>query len=277
MTHSAYELHVQLRDIEPPIWRTLEVPGSATLEDVHYAIQLAMGWENSHLHMFTIGKRRYGMLDAVEGDIEDECAHLLQDVAKRGSSFRYEYDFGDSWEHDVKVQRVTPAAKPVVPRCLAGARACPPEDCGGIPGYANLLAALADPKHEDHAEILDWVPKGFDPERFRATAKDLTRDMAEQRRLAEAADGCSCGCDCDCGCGGDDPFTALPHALVEGALALSPIQRASLVAVLAGSLADDVESAVEQLQEADRALAKKAKPAVAASARRGKPAAKRSR
>jgi len=195
MTHSAYELHVQLRHLEPPIWRTLEVPGSATLEDVHYAIQLAMGWENSHLHMFTIGKRRYGPPDAVEGlqDLEDESAHLLQDVAKRGTSFLYEYDFGDSWEHDVKVQRVSQVAKPVVPRCLAGARACPPEDCGGVPGYANLLAVLANPKHEDYAETRKWVPKGFDPERFRATAKDLTGGMDESKRLAEEVDGCGCG------------------------------------------------------------------------------------
>ncbi|HOU89777.1 MAG TPA: plasmid pRiA4b ORF-3 family protein [Polyangiaceae bacterium] len=251
-------------------WRSR---GARRSRSVHYALQLAMGWENSHLHMFTIGKRRYGPPDAVEGsrDLEDESAHLLQDVAKRGTSFLYRYDYGDSWEHDVEVQRVSPSAKPVVPRCLAGARACPPEDCGGAPGYAHLLAALADPKHDDHAEMLEWVPKGFDPERFRASAKDLTRNPAERSRPAEAAGGCSCGC-----CG-DDPSTALPRALVESALDLSPIQRASLVAILAGSLADDVESAVDQLQEADRALAKKAKPALAAGSRRGKPAAKRSR
>jgi hypothetical protein len=266
MTHSVCELHVRLRDIEPPIWRTLEIPGSATLEDVHYAIQIAMGWQNSHLHQFVIGKHRYGMVDLDEldqrGDIEDERAHVLQDVAKRGASFLYEYDFGDSWEHDVKVQRVSPTAKRVAPRCLGGERACPPEDCGGAPGYANLLEALADPNHEEHAGMREWVPKGFDPERYRVKTKDLSREMAQLKRLAEEGDDDFDGPD------EVDPDTSLPPALVASALGLPPMQRAELVALLAGSLAHQLTSVVDRMDQMARAEAKAAKKRASSGPRR---------
>ncbi|MBN1612671.1 MAG: plasmid pRiA4b ORF-3 family protein [Polyangiaceae bacterium] len=259
MTHSVYELHVRLRDIEPPIWRTLEIPGSATLEDVHYAIQVAMGWQNSHLHQFTIGKHRYGMvhLDEVDelGDLEDERAHLLQDVARRGAVFLYEYDFGDSWEHDVKVQRVSSAAERVAPRCLGGERACPPEDCGGAPGYANLLEALADPNHEEHASVVEWVPKRFDPERYRVNTKDMSRVMAELKRLAEEGDDDFDGPD------EVDADTSLPPALVASALGLPPVQRAELVALLAGSLAHQLTSAADRMEQMARAGANAGKAA----------------
>lgn len=266
MTHSAYELHVRLRDIEPPIWRMLELPGSATLEDVHYAIQVAMGWQNSHLHQFTIGKHRYGMvhLDEVDelGDLEDERAHVLEDVARRGTLFRYEYDFGDSWEHDVKVQRVSSAAKRVAPRCLAGERACPPEDCGGAPGYANLLEALEDPNHEEHAGVREWVPKGFDPERYRVKTKDLSREMAELKRLAEEGD--------DAFDGPDEGSldASVPPALVASALGLSPMQRADLVALLVDSLADELTSGVDRMEQMARAGAKAAKKQTSSGPRR---------
>jgi len=250
MKHTAYELHVQLRYIEPPIWRTLEVPGSATLEDVHYAIQYAMGWENSHLHQFKIGKRQYGMVDVDDMgdlDLEDECVHALQDVAKRGSSFVYEYDFGDGWEHDVEVRRVSVETKPVRPRCLAGARACPPEDCGGSSGYARLLEVLADRNHEEHEDLLEWLPEGFDPERYVGSTKDLTRDIAALRRLADEDDVDPFGDD------DDNPLASLPPALVQQALELTPIQRGTLIAILAGSLADQLTDAVELLEAATRA------------------------
>lgn len=241
--HSIYELDVRLKEIEPPIWRTIEVAGKATLEDVHYAIQLAMGWTNSHLHQFAIGKRTYGMMgvDELARDLEDECEHLLQDVAKSGSSFTYEYDFGDGWEHGITVKRVTTSAKPARPRCTSGARACPPEDCGGPHGYQRLLAALADPKHEEHAELIEWVPQDFDPEAFVTAGKDLSRDIEELRHVA---DGDSEDVEDD-----DDLLASLPRPLVEATLALHPMQRASLVALLAGSLANDVVSIATLLEE----------------------------
>ena len=262
MRHTAYELHVQLRHVEPSIWRTLEVPGSATLEDVHYAIQLAMGWRNSHLHQFTIGKCQYGMVDVDEiGDLEDERAHALQDVAKSGSSFLYEYDFGDGWEHDVAVRRVSVQTKPVRPRCLAGARACPPEDCGGPPGYAHLLEVVADRNHEEHEELHEWLPEGFEPERYVESTKDLTRDIGELRRLADEDDLDPFGYD------GNDLLGSLPRSLVEQVLALTPMHRATLAAILAGSLADQLTSVVEQLEEAAHARPKSTKKQATSSPR----------
>ena len=241
-THTLYELDVRLRDIAPPIWRTLEVPGRATLEDVHFAIQLAMGWNNSHLHQFVIGKVTYGMTDVDEFEkLEDERAHALQDVAKAGATFVYEYDFGDGWEHDITVKRVATAAKAVRPRCVAGARACPPDDCGGPGGYEQLLAALADPDHEDHARMKEWVPARFAPERFTAPARDLTRAIQELRELADGDDD-----EAD----DHDLIASLPQDLVNSALALAPMQRASLVALLAGSLATDLTTVVSMLDKA---------------------------
>jgi hypothetical protein len=140
MSHKVFELDVRLREIEPPIWRTLEVPGPSSLEYVHFAIQVAMGWTNSHLHQFDIDDTHYGMVNVDEGaDLEDERAYSLEDLVQSGSSFVYEYDFGDGWEHDVRVVKVSTVTKPPHARCVAGARACPPEDCGGPGGYANLL------------------------------------------------------------------------------------------------------------------------------------------
>jgi hypothetical protein len=249
-THTVYELDVRLKDIEPPIWRTVEVPGRATLEDVHYAIQLAMGWTNSHLHHFKIGKLRYGMIGADEFEnLEDERDHVLQEVVKAGTSFVYEYDFGDGWEHDVTVTRVAASSKPVRPRCVAGARACPPEDCGGPFGYERLLAALADPDHEAHAELSAWAPLNFDPERFVVSTRDLTREIRELRQRADA------GIE-EAEIEDAELMESVPRPVIEAALALSPMQRASLVAILAGSLADELMSLVDLLEQATRAANK---------------------
>lgn len=234
MAHARYELYVQLRKVAPPVWRTIEIAGSATLEDVHFAIQLAMGWNNSHLHQFTIGKASYGMIDLDEHPgLKDERQFALQDVAKYGVPFEYEYDFGDGWEHDVTVRAIEASTKPVRPRCIGGARACPPDDCGGPAGYLSMLEAAADPKHPQHQQMIAWIPKGFDPERFVASKKDLTNAIEALRKLAEQPDE-----------GEDVVVDGLPRSLVEAAIQLPPMQRASLVALLAASLAEDVHTAV---------------------------------
>src|SRR5271167_1344915 len=144
MAHTLYELDVRLREIEPAIWRTIELSGVSSLADVHFAIQVAMGWTNSHLHQFVIGDTTYGMADvddAEDFELADEREFRLQDLVQDGETFVYEYDFGDGWEHDVTVKRVTSQTKRTKPRCIGGARACPPEDCGGSGGYENLLDA----------------------------------------------------------------------------------------------------------------------------------------
>ena len=172
---SIYHLKITLAEVKPPIWRRLRVPGEANLGWLHAVIQVAMGWTNSHLHQFTSGGTVYSDpgfdLDELEDDpkIFDERQATLQKIApKLKSVLVYEYDFGDSWDHFITVEKILPPDPAVAPgaECLDGARACPPEDCGGVCGYADLLKILRDPGHEEHQSMLDWLGRPFDPEVF---------------------------------------------------------------------------------------------------------------
>jgi hypothetical protein len=238
MTHTVYELDVRLCDIQPPIWRTIEVPGASSLADVHHAIQCAMGWTNSHLHQFEIRGRAFGMVDPDGGGdpegFEDERNHRLEDAVAPRTSFIYEYDFGDDWRHKITVKRVTRVAEPPTPRCTAGARACPPEDCGGPHGYARLLDALADPRTDEAKELCNWAGD-FDPELFSLPkgGRDLADEIDEARELA----GDSVESDQAAGLPSE---IDVPEALVQATLALPPMQRAALGAIIAGSLVDEV-------------------------------------
>jgi len=138
-----------------------------TLEDLHHAIQAVMGWGDSHLHLFEIDGQRYGPRGIVD-DVADETSLTLNSLVKSGADrFGYTYDFGDDWEHLIVVEKrkPRPGDKPY-PVCVAGKRNCPPDDCGGIPGYEHLLDILADPAHPEHAESVEWLGEGFDPEEF---------------------------------------------------------------------------------------------------------------
>ena len=165
-----YELYVELEDIDPRIWRQLLVPTKITLPKLHELLQLAMGWTNSHLHSFQIGENTYSMASADLDELEmlDEKKVTLEGAL--GDSIRefvYEYDFGDSWRHRIKVRDVQkPKTEWFYPLCVAGARAAPPDDVGGSPGYEEFLRALKDPKHEEHASMLVWIGGAFDPEGF---------------------------------------------------------------------------------------------------------------
>lgn len=166
-----YQLSIQLAEIKPLIWRRIVVPGQVTLSHLHRILQVVMGWENSHLHQFIVGATYYGEPDPEYGDtIKDYRRTRLRGIArKEGDSFVYEYDFGDSWRHVITVEDIQPwTPESIAPRlrCLDGARACPPEDCGGIGGYEHLLEALSNPHHPDHKEMRTWVGKHFDPELF---------------------------------------------------------------------------------------------------------------
>jgi hypothetical protein len=164
-------LRIELADIEPRVTRRLEVPLEIRLDDLHLVIQAAMPWRNDHLYSFDVGRGPgWGIPDpGIGGDdpmfrpaAEATLAQLL-DHAK-AKAFTYTYDFGDDWLHTVKVEELGEAEPGVVyPRLLAAEGACPPEDCGGAPGYFHLLEALADPDHEDHDEVIEWVGAGFDP------------------------------------------------------------------------------------------------------------------
>jgi hypothetical protein len=168
-----YQLKITLKYIRPPIWRRIEVPGDVTLDELHLILQAIMGWTNSHLHQFKVGRIYYGepSIDEFSDlNLKDESkARLNKVLSKPKQKMIYEYDFGDGWEHEILLEKVfQPDPGVRYPRLIGGARACPPEDCGGTGGYANFLEAISDPEHEEHDEYLDWIGGEFDPEKFDA-------------------------------------------------------------------------------------------------------------
>jgi len=192
-----HELKITLRGSKPPIWRRVAVPSDMYLSDLHEVIQIVMGWTNSHLHQFVVRNRQSkppademrmlfqnGQWDALAmrmrrdrclsdprfelDDAEDESKVMLSELAPVvKSKFVYEYDFGDGWEQPIEVVKIGPPAEGVkCPVCIKGKLACPPEDCGGIWGYYEMLEAVKDPKHERHEEFVEWLSPKFNPERF---------------------------------------------------------------------------------------------------------------
>jgi len=171
-TEIAYQIKVTLDDSKPPIWRRLCVP-DCTLEVLHEIVQRAMGWQNCHMHEFSAGDERFAMaamedFDGVDDQTREESKVLLSELVEAGKKkLRYWYDFGDDWWHTIKIEKtLEPQPEDCYPACLAGARACPPEDIGGIWGYAEFLEAMADSKHERHEELIEWHGDQFDPEQF---------------------------------------------------------------------------------------------------------------
>ncbi len=160
----AYQLLITLRDIAPPIWRRVIVPADFTLGDLHHVIQIAMGWEDCHLHDFTIKRQRYALPSEDEfDDVVDERTTTLHDVVRAGSKFSYQYDFGDSWEHVILVEKA--ATDRTTVECMDGSRACPPEDSGGPWGYDEKLQALSNPDDRETEYLREWMGE-FDPELF---------------------------------------------------------------------------------------------------------------
>ena len=165
-----YQLKLTLAEIRPPIWRRLLVPNDITLRRLHNIIQEVGAWENYHLHAFVIAGTRYGRPDPYGKPSYRSDAHVRLNALPlaEGTTFQYVYDFGDHWEIEVPVEKVLPLdgedERQVL--CLGGARAFPPEDSGGVPGYELLLEALSDPKHPEHEEYRSWAGEDYDPERF---------------------------------------------------------------------------------------------------------------
>jgi hypothetical protein len=182
-----FELCVTLRDIEPAIWRRVRVPADASLAVLHEVLQVAFGWTDSHLHDFLIGGIRFGMVDVDDEMLSvDECAAPVGAVSCTSSTFIYRYDFGDGWEHEIRAERMIEGGDETIV-CTGGARACPPEDCGGPIGYARLLEVLAHPKDEEYAEMKRWVGRRFDQERFNVAAVNkklatLSRRLGRRRK-----------------------------------------------------------------------------------------------
>jgi len=168
-----YEIRVALPYIVPAIWRRLEVPGTMTFDDLHDVIQIAMGWEDCHLWAFYVGKtevspepEQFGFPGVPRARPADRTT-LDEMLGGQRVKFRYEYDMGDSWTHEIKVEKVlAPDPDMAYPRCTGGGRAGPPEDCGGFPGYQNFLKAVKNPKHPEHEETLEWIGGDWDPEAF---------------------------------------------------------------------------------------------------------------
>jgi hypothetical protein len=168
-TDLVYQLKITLRNFRPPIWRRVLVPASITLYKLHQIIQVAMGWTDSHLHQFIIGREYYSIPSPDDWEpVKDERRYRLYQIAPaEKSKFVYEYDFGDSWEHEILVEKIVPAEPgKKYPVCVAGKRACPPEDVGGVWGYAEFLEAISNPDHEEHESYLEWAGGEFDPEAF---------------------------------------------------------------------------------------------------------------
>ena len=178
-----YQIKITLVGAKPPIWRTVLVPGNMGLDTFHELIQVVMGWTDSHLHQFISDKKIYSVPDDdFELETEDESQYKLSELlTKEKDTLVYEYDFGDSWEHKILLEKILPFdGKTVLPVCIKGKRACPPEDCGGVWGYEELLETLADPKHPDYDDMLEWVGGEFDPEEF--DLETINEDLAEYFR-----------------------------------------------------------------------------------------------
>jgi hypothetical protein len=169
----AYVLRVSIKETTPPIWRSLSVPADCTLGDLHEILQIAFGWDNDHMHSFTVNSVQYGMMDMdfdYGDDMADEDSVCLYDLNLHArQKFSYLYDFGDSWEHEIRVSKIIPPEDEkrdvTRPRCLGGQRAGPLEDSGGVWGYQSMLEILKDPNHEQYEETHEWTGD-FDPEYF---------------------------------------------------------------------------------------------------------------
>ncbi|GFP27560.1 plasmid pRiA4b ORF-3 family protein [Candidatus Hakubella thermalkaliphila] len=191
--NQVYQFKITLKRVRPPIWRRIQVPETYTFWDLHVAIQDAMDWSDYHLHQFELVNPSTG-IEMEIGIPEDEFESVFgretlpgwkQKIAKWFSMenrlANYIYDFGDDWEHTVKLEKILPRENGVnYPICVGGKRACPPEDCGGVWGYEDLLEIIKNPNHEEHEEMMEWLGGEFDPEHF--DVEDVSFDDPDKRR-----------------------------------------------------------------------------------------------
>ena len=184
----AYDIRVSLMHIQPEIWRLIRVPADIRMDRLHDVLQIALGWTDSHLHQFHVISAKGGTKAYVgrpDPDFEgrtptqDETKRILKNfLTKTGDRIGCEYDFGDSWLHEIKLTAVNAqSARLSAPLCLDGARACPPEDCGGVPGFEHALATLANPKLAEK-DLLEWLGD-YDPTAFDLAA--VNRAFARRR------------------------------------------------------------------------------------------------
>lgn len=191
-----YQLKITLKDTKPAIWRRILIPGDMTFRDLHETIQVAMGWFECHLHQF-FTEKQHGLymggcitdtqlpddIEPFEDAAEERDVKLCDRLKEVGDRCGYEYDFGDGWQHEVLLEKISESEKSVeYPICIGGKRQCPPEDCGGTGGYYHLLEILADPKHKEHEDMLEWLglenADEYDPEEFDVdVVNEVLRDL----------------------------------------------------------------------------------------------------
>ena len=178
---ATYQFKVMLIDSNPPIWRRIQVP-DMTLGELHEVLQVVMGWDDCHLHQFIVRGEYYGTLGGedmlFDEEMHDEESISISQVVKMGRELRftYEYDFGDSWKHEIVMEKtLEPEPKVKYPRCVEGERACPPEDVGGIWGYVEFLEAITDAEHDSHEDMMEWIGGKFDPEKF--SVDDVNKEL----------------------------------------------------------------------------------------------------
>jgi Plasmid pRiA4b ORF-3-like protein len=194
-TDSIARLTITLHEVEPPVMRRIEVPLTIKLDRLHLVLQAALGWTDSHLYEFRARDVGWGIPDPdwPDGPLDARKARLVDVLEDTGAkSFRYLYDFGDGWEHTLKIERIVDAAPGIAyPRLIEASGRCPPEDIGGPWGYGDFLDAIADPKHERHVESMEWIGEPFDPETVDAEghaqalavlAKRWAREPAAKRK-----------------------------------------------------------------------------------------------
>ena len=177
LSEGSLQIRVELRDVEPAVWRRILVPDRITMADLAEIVLIAMGWGSVHPHLFEVGDEIYGAADdEAEDDEIDESGVIVSDALGRHDRFFFEYDFGGAWDHDVVIEERSPSMVEFA-HCLGGQNACPPEDVGGPGGYDDFLEAIADPDHDGHERYLEWV-ESFDPFQF-----DIDAVNAELRLL----------------------------------------------------------------------------------------------
>ena len=184
-----FTLKVTLEGIRPPIWRRFVVPAGISLAQLHRVLQTVMGWTDSHLHQFERGRVIYGLPDPDFGtQHEDERRTRLDAVLQRKADWMtYEYDFGDSWTHRVVLEKVDDAKAARSAVVVAGKRACPPEDCGGVGGYDRIVSAVQDAQHPEHEELREWLGGEFDPAAFDLSAINSALRRVSLRELPPRA------------------------------------------------------------------------------------------
>ena len=188
----ALQFRISLEDIKPLIWRRIRVPPQATMWALHVAIQDAMGWLDYHLHEFLVETATGPVSIGIPTDDDWKPVTPGWEIPvplvfrEPGASLRYVYDFGDDWVHTIEFEKIITTGRSVKKaKCTAGERACPPEDCGGIPDYLQLVDALADRTHPEHATIKEWAPQGYDPAHFNPKAIKFSDPVARFRRMME--------------------------------------------------------------------------------------------